>query len=120
MSYFVRIDEPKRLRKTILKGAKETILYQYRYKEYAELKQKKLSLMQDIDEAFEKLNEKTELLLDELDVEELEEDIQIQQETEEDEEEQDESEEDTSEEALSDADRLKYTLDRIESTLDNL
>ncbi len=120
MSYFVRIDRPKRLRKSILQSAKKTILYQYRYKEYAELKQKKLSLMQEINKVFNELDSKTELLLDELDIEELEDDPKVHKEGEDAEEDPVETDEDSSDKSLSDADRLKYTLDRIESTLDNL
>lgn len=121
MSYFVRIDEPVALRKTILTAAKEAILYQYKYQEYAKIRQKKLELLAQIDATFEDLEESTDALLDDLDVEELEEDLDtaVAQKEQVSEGEQAEDEEESSE-ALSDADRLKYTLDRIESTLDNL
>lgn len=112
MTYFVRIDKPDTLRRDILESARESILYQYDYEEYEELRQEKQELITQIDETYDELVDEADRLLDKLDLEELHQDIEVAM--------PDESDDGETTESLTETDRLKYTLRRIENTLDDL
>lgn len=114
MTFFVRVADPKQLRKTLLEAAKDTILYQYAYEEFLQLRQEKAEVLKqiksDLSELLNLLGEIDEVLegkdLD-VDLPELFD-------------ESDEDSEQESTESLTDVDRLEYTLKRIESTLESL
>lgn len=116
MTYFVRIDRPKKLRRDILQSAKESILYQYEYEEFLELRQEKRELLQQIDKEYDELEETVDSLLSQIDIEEVHEDIDVDEAIDE----EPTPPEEKHDEVLTDTDRLKYTLDRIESTLEDL
>lgn len=117
MTYFVRIDEPVKLRRSILEAAKESILYQYQYREFLDIREEKQGLLQQIDEDYQSLEDSVDTLLDQIDIDEIHGDIDdiVEDKTDDGGEETD-----VDRDALTETDRLKYTLDRIENTLEEL
>ena len=117
MTYFLRVADPKPLRKHILRAAKDVILVQYKAEELRQIREQKQSLKRDVQDLLVTVRERTGELRDLLG----EKDISVEEQTETvDFEESKTRTQAKPSQQLDERDRLEYTLERIENALSSL